>query len=251
LDGAQTAVREILHLEPDNREAQRLRTDLRNIIRRATLRPRVESLLREAEEETNARRFSRANELLLAIPTLEGAEADLETRVKDLRLRVEHGLHASALAGEARMFLDQKKLEEARDKANESAEWDPENPEIGPLLKTIEEALALHERETRIEEGLSKAKSLLLLQSFQAAIQTITVLDEEFPGEQDIEQCLDQVRRQQAEQLRQARLQRQLKEARALLAQERYNGAILVLGDLSQEFPEEKQVATLLEDACK
>ncbi len=251
LDEAQSAVREILQLEPDNRDAQRLRAELRNVVRRATLRPLVESLLHEAEEETAARRFSRANEILEAAPELEGSESDLESRLKELRLRVEHGLHAASLAAEARALLLQNKLDEAREKAHESFEWDPESPEAGPLLKSIDDAIERHLRESRIEEGLAKAKSLLLLQSFQAAIQTLTVLDEEFPGVPEVEQCLDQVRRQQAEVLRQARLQRQLKEARALMEQERYNGAILVLSDLLQEFPEEAQVSGLLDEACK
>jgi len=249
LEDAQTAVREVLHLQPDNREAQRLRTELRNQVRRATLRPRVESLLREAEDESGARRFTRAAEVLKGIPALEGSEADLENRLKELRLRVEHGLHAAELAGEAGALLEQVKLDEARVKAQEACEWDPESPEIAALLKTIDDAIARHVRETRIEEGLAKAKSLLLLQSFQSAIQTLVVLSEEYPDEPVVERALEQVRRQQAEMLRQGRLQRQLKEARALLAEERYNAAILLLGDLTQEFPEENQVAKLLEDA--
>ena len=123
-------------------------------------------------------------------------------------------------------MLERQALTEAREKAAEAMALDPRHPELSELLSAV-----------RIEEELAKAKSLLLLQSFDEALAILRVLREEQPDYPAVEQWFFHVESQKAQAERHARYEAGVGEALPLLAAGRYAAAINILGPLKAEFP--------------
>lgn len=250
LEQAQSVLREVLQLDPDNREANRLRADVRTLLLAQTLRPRIEAILHQADRESAAGGYGRAVDLLETALRLDNTDVQVAGRLEQARSRLMQSRRSSELVAEARQFLEQQALSEARAKASEALECDPGNAAAAEVLRTVDEALERRDRESQIEEELVRAKSFLLLEEFDSAIAILSRIDAEFPGSPLVEHWLEHVRKQAADAKRQRRFQSQMREARSLLAEQRYNGVIVVLTELTAEFPEEPQISDLLDQAC-
>jgi TonB family protein len=249
LDDAQGAVRAVLELDPENRNAHRLHTAVQSLLQRRRVRSRLVALMRLADEEAANRRFGQAAEILETALRLDGAELEVKNRLEQMRSRMEQSQKSAQLVAEARSLLDQHCLTEAHGKAAEALEKDPTSVEATELLQAIGEAVRRQEREARVEQELAKAKSLLLLKSFDAATSILAGLRAECPDSPLIERWVTHARTQQAEAQRQTHLQERLTEARSLLTEQRYAEAIAKLEMLSKEFPDESQVSNLLVQA--
>ncbi len=249
LQDAQAVVRELLELDPENRKAQRLRTVLHELLQREMIGPRVEALLHEANQEAAARRFARAAEILKSALRLDASNLKAKESLEEVLIRLERSQISAALLTEAHRLADQLSLAEARAKASEALDADPESMEALELIESIGEAIAKRERDAKLEQGLANAKSLLLLQSFDAAISLLSELRAECPGSPLVDQWLAHVQAQKTEAERQARLQAQINEARSLLTEERFAEAVFILEALSGEFPGETRLSDLLAQA--
>jgi len=250
LEQAQAVLREVLQLDPDNRKANRLRVDVRALLIAQTLGPRIAAILRQADLELAARGFGRAVELLESALRLDNNDVEVLTRLEQARSRLRLSRRCAELVAEARQLLELQAFGDARAKASEAIETDPGNTDTAGLLHTIDEAVERHARETRIEEGIAKAKSFLLLEDFDSAIATLSGIETEFPGSPLVAHWLDHFRKQAAEAKRQRRFQTQMREARSLMADRRFNSVIVVLTQLSAEFPGEPEISDLLDQAC-
>ena len=234
LESARDALREALELDPDNRKADRLHRTLRDLLHRGTVRPRIEALWREADEEAAGRRFDRAVEILRSALRLDADEPESRNRLERMCGQQEESRRCAQLVAEARQLLDRQALAEARAKAVEALERDPQNPDATELLRAI-----------KIEHELARAKSFLLLQSFDQAISVLRALNSEFPGSPLVEHWLAHVEIQKAEAERHARFEARLGEALSLLAEERFAAAVEILEPLSAEFPGEARLQEL------
>ncbi len=246
LDDAQRGVRVALELDSGNRKALKLNRVLRGLIQRRNTRVRQEALLQDAEEQAAARRFGRAVEILSEAVRLDGANLAAKTRLEQICEQHAQCQRSAQLVADARQLLDQQDLTEAHRKITEALERDPQSAEAAGLILLIVEARERQERQARVEEELAKAKSLLQLESFAAAISILTGLRAECPDATHIEQLLAQARAQKEETERQARIQAQLSKARSLLAQQRFTDAVARLEAASTEYPDEAMFGTLL-----
>jgi len=240
LDQAQTVVREALELDPGNQEAHHTRTLLRGLLQQSTVRPRIEALLREADLEAASRRFARAVEILKAALRLDSSNLEAQSRLEQLGARLEQSQRSARLAAEARQLLDQQSLAEAHGKAAEALAEDPQSAEALELLDRIGAEINRRELEARVDEELARAKSLLLLQSFDAALEVLRELREECPDFPVVTHWLAHVETQKAEaQERASALAAALKEVQWLLDQDRPDLALQFLKDKSADFPNE------------
>jgi len=250
LEQAQSVLREVLQLDPDNRKANRLRADIRTLLIAQTLRPRIAAILRQADLESAAGGFARAVDLLESALRLDNTDVEVSTRLEQARSRLRQSRRCAELVAEARQLLEQQAFSDARAKATEALETDPGSADAAGLLRAIDEAVERHGRETRIEEGIARAKSFLLLEEFDSAIATLSGIETEFPGSPLVAHWLDHVRNQAAEAKRLRHFQAQMRDARSLMAERRFNSVIVVLTQLSAEFPGEPQISDLLDQAC-
>jgi protein TonB len=245
LDQAQAAVREALDMDAANPAGERLRIELRGLVQERTSRSRVEALLREAQKETTGGRFARAAELLDLAARLDsgnGAAGQLE----QARARLEENRRAAGLLDEVRLALERKDLASAEARVLEALDLDANSAEAIELADAVAEAIRRRELDARIEQEIGRAKSLLLLESFDAALEILTGLEAESPASPVVHQWLAHVREQKDQADRRDRLDAQLEEARALMARQVYAEAAEGLELLRAEFPREPVVSDLL-----
>ncbi len=246
LDQAQAAVRQALDLDPGNPAAERLRVELRGLVQERTVRSRVEALLREAEEETAGRRYARAAELLEAAARLDSDNGGVAAQLNEVRSRIEQSRKTAQLLDEVRLALKRKELTTAEARVLEALELDPDSADAMELADAVGEAIRRRELDSRIDQGIAEAKSLLLLGSFDAALEILLGLEAESPGSAAVGQWLAHVRQHKDQAERRERLDAHLTEARSLMAGERFAEAADVLERLREEFPQESTVADLL-----
>ena len=246
LDNALQAVHDALELDPANLEAQRLRGELRSRLQSRAVRSRVEQLVREAGEETGRGQFARAAELLDAAARLDVADAELSAHLEQIRARVEQSRQTAELLVEVRQALDRNDLDAAESKVLEALEQDAENADSLALADVVADAIRRHEFQARIEEGIAKAKSMLLLQSFDAALDILRELESQCPADPDVGEWLAYVEEQKQIHEQRARFDEQLARARESMAGQRFEEAAAMLDRLQAEFPQEQTVQDLL-----
>lgn len=235
LEAARGAAREALELDPDNTKAHRLNRALRDQLHRGTIRPRLEALWREADQEAAAGRVERAVEILRSALRLDAADPESRNRLERMCARLEQARRCAQLVAEARQLLERQALEEARARASAALELDPQNADAGELLRDI-----------AIEQELAKAKSFLLMQSFDEAIAVLQALRREHSVSTVVAHWLAHVEAQKAEAGRQERLEAQLAEVLSLFEAERFGAALEILEPLRAEFPDDPRLPQLL-----
>jgi TonB family protein len=245
-DRALNTVREALLLDSGNPEAQRLGAELRALVQERTLKARIEALLHEGAHEAAGRRFERAAELLESAARLAPGNSQIGARLSEIRARVEQGRKTAQLLEDARQALAGKDLVVAEAKVLEAIENDPESPGAAELADEVGEAIRLQNLEARVDEALGKAKSLLLLESFDAAIEALEALEEESPGSAEVAQWLAHAEEQKQSHERRTRLHAGLSEARSLMHHQQLAESAELLESLHAEFPEEQALADLL-----
>jgi Protein kinase domain/Gram-negative bacterial TonB protein C-terminal len=249
LDEAQSMLREVLELDPDSRPAHELRQTLRVQVQRQTAQARVRTLLRDAEQEVAARNFQGAIESLTEVLRLDEANVAARERLEAIRILRDKTGEASRLLAEAREVLTPQHLGEARQKTLDALERDPDTPGGRELLEAIESLRERQEAETEIEHGLANAKSLLLVESFDEAIEVLDALGRKYPTSPKVEHWKKHVEVQKARLERENRLQSELDRARSFIDERRFAAASELLEKLAIEFPAEEQIRELRKEA--
>jgi TonB family protein len=237
-DKPQRVTREPLQFPSDHDSGQPMGTELRGLLQTRTARSRVEGLWRRADEEASARRFSRAVEILRSALQLDADNPETRDRLDRMTEQLEQVERAAQLVAEAQSLVDNQSFNEAHDKVLEALERDSQSAEANQLLTVITGAIERREREAKVEKELEKAKSLLLLESFEPALAILAALRAESPDPWLIDQWIAHVQAQQRESHRQSRVQDVARETEALLAQQRYSDAAALLDAADREFPD-------------
>jgi serine/threonine protein kinase len=116
----------------------------------------------------------------------------------------------------------------------------PDDDEVPALLETVREDQA-----ERREQALLDCRNLLAARRYDECLTRLGNLQEQFPRDDEIPALLEQARREQ----RDRRRMQGLAEAKSALAARRYDEGISLLSALRQEFPDEQEIAALLETA--
>jgi serine/threonine-protein kinase len=132
-------------------------------------------------------------------------------------------------------------LTEAGLQVEKALELDGSNPQAQELRRRIQEEAARRQKRRKLLEVLHNARTLWAELRYDECIALLTAEQAEFPGESEIIKLLEIARQDQAEQ----RKQLQLKEARNLLASQRFNEALAVLDALLQTHPSDPTALSL------
>jgi eukaryotic-like serine/threonine-protein kinase len=244
---AQVLIRSILDLQPQNREARMLRERVQFEIHRRALKPRLDALVRRANEEAEQRNFSEAIKILESASKLDSADEQVKVRLQQVRAAKERNDRANQWVASAREEVRQKRLPSALEQAAEAVRSDPEHGEAADLLAQIQLAIQEQEREEIIQAGLFKARGLIAIESFDEAIAVLTDLEAANPERIDIQDLTARTVIQRAERNSRRRLKAGLESAKELLKEGELAESIRVLEDLTPEFPSEPEVTDLLE----
>jgi serine/threonine protein kinase len=116
----------------------------------------------------------------------------------------------------------------------------PDEEEVPRLLETVREDQA----EQR-EQALLDCKNLLAARRYEECLAHLANLQQQFPRDEEIPRLLEEARKDQKNQRR----LHGLAEIRSVLAARRYDEGISLLSVLCKEFPDEQEIASLLETA--
>jgi hypothetical protein len=160
-------------------------------------------------------------------------QATRERIERERRQRLSEGLRR------ARELWTHQKFVDCVDLLGDLEKNFPEEDEVRRLLETVREDQA----EQQKQQGLVESRNLLAAGHHEDCLGRLTQLQKQFPRDEEIPQLLEEVRRDQANQ---RRLQG-LSEARNLLSEGQFDKCESVLSSLSKEFPEDPEIARLLE----
>jgi serine/threonine-protein kinase len=245
-DAAQPLVKEILRLDPGNTGARELRELLQYQQQAKLTHARVEVLLKTGQGKMQQQDFPGAIECFESALRLDRSNAEVLNLIQQARAAMESLQRARTLLDDARRALNVRDLTGAFHKASEAQRLDPRNNDAAVLLELIRRETEAHEREKRLQDGLSRAKSALMLQNFHDAISLLQNLQKEYPESSEATELLNKARLEKSIQARRQRLDAGMEHAKDLLRHQRLADAVQVLEQLDHEFHQLAAVRDLL-----
>ena len=245
-DAAQPLVKEILRLDPGNTGARELRELLQHQQQTKLTHARVEALLKAGRAKTDQQDFTGAIETFESALRLDRSNAEVQQLIQQAREAMERLQRARTLLDDARRSLSVRDLTGAYNKASEAQRLDPRNADTPVLLELIRRETEAHEREKRLQDGLSRAKNALMLQAFHDAISLLQKLQQEYPESSELAELLTKARLEKSIQARRQRLDAGMEHAKDLLRHNRLSDAVQVLEQLDHEFHDLAAVRELL-----
>jgi len=245
-DAAQPLVKEILRLDPGNAGARELRELLQHQQQAKLTQARVEALLKTGHAKMQQQDFPGAIECFESALRLDRSNAEVQRLIQQARAAMESLQRAKTLLDDARRALSVRDLTGAFHKASEAQRLDPRNNDVTVLLELIRRETEAHEREKRLQDGLSRAKNAIMLQNFHDAIALLQNLQREYPESSEATELLAKARLEKSIQARRQRLDAGMEHAKDLLRHNRLADAVQVLEQLDHEFHELAAVRDLL-----
>ena len=236
---AQLEVESALKLDPSYKAAEELLRRIQQEIGRAKLL----SEWLQASGECLAEGLPEEAEALVAkIQEIDPANqqaAQIERQITEEKTRRQRRIRLLETMQQARTLWMQQKYEDCIDLLTSLQEEYGDEEEVQKLLVTV--------REDRAEQGrrqlLDRARTFLVAGSYEECKSSLASLSSQFPNDEEIQSLLGQVRKEEAERQK----LEGLTEARNLLAARRYEDCLLLLASLKNEFPEEREILTLVE----
>jgi serine/threonine protein kinase len=244
-EAARKLVQEVLSLEPSNTAARTLRENLREVIQRNALQPRIEALRIAGEEHLSARRFADAIQSFGSALRLDPSNVSVQARIENVQGLMEQTAKAAQLLVDARREFEQKNLTVAHRMVFDALSQDPRNTEAAALLQTLHDALELRQAEQRIDDALQKAQQLILISAYRDAIGLLRALgpDAESPK---VKPLLEWLHAENAAQERKEKLHRSIAAVKDLLRDRKLDDATKSLAALQSEFPGNQEISNLL-----
>src|SRR5262249_34113172 len=155
-------------------------------------------------EEMERRNFAEAIEAFDSALRLDTTNSEIQGLLENARAAQAKSQRAAELVTEARRAFDQQKLAAAYKNASQALPQDPQNPAALRLLQVIQGAIDQKRQQQRLEQALSKAENLLLIQEYDEALAALGELD---PQDQQVGSLIASIQTQKLEHERSARLQ--------------------------------------------
>ena len=241
LQKAQSLLREALHLDSSNSEAKTLLDRVGAEIRKVQSQTRAKEQLAKAQASFDAGRFEEAKteaDAALRLDTKYEPAQELTAKIKaaiDRIKAIQEKLQA------AKLRVAEGSLPEADQLVEDVLALDAANEQAKLLRKQVRDEIARREKRKKIGDGLQQARALWSQQRHLQAVELLSGLQQEFPGEGEISELLITVRHDQSEQEK----QELLTEARNLLAAQRYDDALAKLATLRSAYPTDAAVSHL------
>ena len=165
--------------------------------------------------------------------------AKLQQQVLEEKARRQRRIHLLDTMQQARTLWMQQKYEDCIALLTSLQKEFGDEEEVQKLLVTAREDRA----EQQLRQVLNRARTLLAAGSYDECKSLLAGLFGQFPNHEEVLDLLEHVRKDEAEQ----RKLEGLKESRNLLAARRHEDCLLLLASLKSEFPEENEIASLVE----
>jgi len=199
---------------------------------------RIQAALKEARNLLAARCYEDCLVLLASLRNEFPDESEIVRLVEAVRVDQQAEKKEQGLK-EARSLLASQRYDECRALLTALGLEFPGDEEIPSLLDSLQEEQA---DQLRIE-GLSEAHKLLASRQYAESLALLGELGKQFPDDHEIPALANEVRKEQAEQLK---LQG-LSQARELLATRQFADSLALLSDLKKQYPDDDRISVLAE----
>jgi serine/threonine protein kinase len=245
LEAAQTALRQLLDLDPANRGGRELRETLQRLIREKAVRPQIDTLVSAGQEKLGERNFDGAIQKFESALRLDKSNPAIHALIEQARQSWEQAQRADRLVKEAKGALDCGDLTGAQENLEEALAADSQHTIGAQLIATVRQQIEARERDRRLRDGLNQVHRWMLLKSFPEAIEALQKIQTEYPESSEVAPLLKRAQQEQEALIRQKRLQAATEEAQELLRRRDFAEAAERLSRWKVEFPESAELPEL------
>jgi len=244
-DTAQELVRQILELTPGDDGARKLREGIQIELRRQSVRPKVDALIKKGQEALAAGRPADAVERFESAIRLADVP-EVVPLLEEARAGVERSREASRLAAEADKAHKAGDAVGAAGFARQALALVPTEPVATRVLGEAEAFLAEERRRAGLAENLARAQRLIDIRSWDEAAKLIAKIDQEFPGSFEAAVLAEKRRAGLAKEERERLLASGLSAARQQVQDGDLTGARAALEKLAAKYPESADAEKML-----
>jgi serine/threonine protein kinase len=239
---ARDMLRLALQIEPDNQQIRSMLDNVNAELKRIHVRPKAQQFIEKGRALAEAGKFQEARIAAENALKLDPGFDPAQELQRVLRKRLNLVQLVAGWLEAAKQHMAEGLPEAAEPLLAQVLEAEPGNKQAASLLQQAIKNKAQRQKRLRLLEQLRRARALWVQQEYAPCIQLLLDLAGEFPGEEEISRLLDTVRADQVEQRRQV-----LQDCRNLLDAANYDDCFNLLTKLQEQFPEDNEIAALLE----
>jgi serine/threonine protein kinase len=249
LKAAILVIIEVLDLDPNNREARRLRESIQKQIQKEMLQPRIEMMLQAAGQQLSKRQFAEAIQNLHSAHRLDKTNAAIRSLLEQAQAQIIQCKEAARFTADARSLLDRGDLAGAFEAASNAIHLDPQSTKACRLLDAIRVEQKRWEEDRQLREALAAAAELVSAEHIEEAIVSLQDLALLHPESPEVTSALDAARQQRLEREGRERFRAWMADITDLLEQGSPAEAIERLNTLKTEFPDNAELQAMLSRA--
>ncbi|PYS48651.1 MAG: hypothetical protein DMG13_25090, partial [Acidobacteria bacterium] len=226
---AQTVVRQVLQLDPNNTSARELRERINREIQMQATRERCDQLIASGTDLLQSLQYAKAAEAFETVLRFDPSNIQAQNLLEQVRTAAKKRERAEALLAQARRELETDQLTDAYRSILECLQYAPDSKEAAALLERIRGAIKIRERQRRLTEGLGRVQEMLRTSRPEPRIRQLMI---------EVASAIEQKRRRQ-------QLLERMNAARNLTAEKKWADALSLLNRLLKDFPDEDEVRSL------
>ena len=244
---ARDLVRQALQVDSGNQEARALLDKTNAELKRQLNRPKAQQYVDNGQALLSEGKLQEAR--LAAENALQ-----LDSKfvpAEDLQQAVLKELDLARVLGEsleaAKQHLAEGFPDEAETLLAKVLQANPAHAQGQLLYQQVQHEKSEREKRRRLLQGLQQARELWTRQDYPESLKVLQNLGQEFPAEEEVLRLLETVQEDQLEHQK----QQALVYAKNLLAAGRHEESLLALAQLQQQFPQDEEIPSILEDVRK
>src|SRR5215475_1428912 len=242
---AQTVIRQVLQLDPNNTPARQLRERVNREIQQEVAQDRCDQLIVRGTEELNSSQYQKARETFEAALALVAENVQAQNLLDQVKVIIKKRERADALIARARAELEADQLTDAYRSILESFQYAPDDKEATRLLEMIRAGIKVRERQRRLTEGLAKAEELIRNGQPDDAESVLADLEVSYPTAHKVKQLMNEVASLIAEKRRRQQLLQDLETVREILSEKKWADALERLSTILLTFPDDHDAQSL------
>jgi serine/threonine-protein kinase len=230
---ARDVLRRALQIDSRNSRAKTLLEEVNSELRQTVVRSQINSALEKARQFLGEGRHNEAKTEAETALKLDPENAPAKELIAESERAAQRARKIDESLRAAKQKLAEGALEDAAERARQVLEWDADNPQARTLQKQIDEQIAQREARKRLAETLQRARKLWADQKVEECIALLTDAQKEFPADAEIARLMEIGKQERAEQ----RKRKMLADAKALLADQRFDEALAATDVVAKEYP--------------
>jgi serine/threonine protein kinase len=240
---ARDVLRRALQMDSRNNRAKTLLEEVNAELRQTVVRSQVNTAIEKARQLLSQGRHVDAKAEAEAALKLEPENVPAKELLAEIERASQRAQKIEETLRGAKHKLAEGSLEEASERAQQVLDWDAENPLARALQKQIEEQVAQREARKRLADLLQKVRKLWADHKLEECISLLTAGQKEFPEDAEIARLMETATQERSEQ----RKRKLLADAKALLADQRFDDALAAADSIAKEYPNDDSSKKLRE----